>query len=313
MLRSIRAFPLASPEKPDYSQVIMNDIETIRRFNRMVTRTIGVFGGSYLGRPRPLGASRILYEMGRDGADLRGLRDRLGLDSGYLSRLLRVLEREGLVRVVTASQDARLRRAVPTDRGLEELELLDRLSDDSAGELLEEVPPRKRTQLLDAMQTVERLLAARAIEVGQTDVNDPRSQTALQAYYAELADRFPGGFDPGNDAEGREFIPPSGSFLLATLYGLPVGCGAICFHADFAEIRRMWVHVDHRGCGVASRILEILEEKAIGRGYRIVRLDTNGSLAAAQALYEHAGYRKIERYNKNPYAELWYEKPLEGR
>ena len=291
----------------------MGDVETIRRFNRTVTRAIGIFSGSYLGRPRPLGASRLLYEMGPDGAALRDLRDRLGLDSGYLSRLLRVLEREGLVRVLPAPRDARLRRAVPTERGRNELELLDRLSDDSASQLLDEIPPQKRTQLLEAMRTVERLLTARSIELGPVDVEDPRAQAALRSYFAELAKRFSAGFDPGPDAAGREFRPPTGSFLLATLYGAPVGCGAVRFHDEYAEIKRMWVDADHRGRGVGSRILETLESEAVGRGYRIARLDTNGSLAAAQALYERAGYHRIQRYNDNPYAEIWYEKPLVGR
>ena len=72
-------------------------ILTVRRFNRTVTERIGALHEEYLARPRPLGASRLLWEIADAGTDTRGLRTRLELDSGYLSRLLRRLEAEGLV------------------------------------------------------------------------------------------------------------------------------------------------------------------------------------------------------------------------
>ena len=73
--------------------------EPVRRFNRTVTERIGALSDDYLARSRPLGASRVLWEVGAGGADVRSLRSRLRLDSGYLSRLLRGLEAEGLVEV----------------------------------------------------------------------------------------------------------------------------------------------------------------------------------------------------------------------
>jgi len=71
-------------------------IQQVRSFNRAVTRRIGVLGDDYLGRGRPLAESRLLFEIGREGADVRDLRARLSMDSGYLSRLLRALEAQGL-------------------------------------------------------------------------------------------------------------------------------------------------------------------------------------------------------------------------
>ncbi|MFC6343515.1 MarR family transcriptional regulator, partial [Nocardioides hankookensis] len=73
--------------------------DTLRRFNRTYTQRIGVLDESFLGTGRPLGVSRLLFEIGPDGAGVRGLRDRLGLDSGYLTRLLKRLGEEGLVEV----------------------------------------------------------------------------------------------------------------------------------------------------------------------------------------------------------------------
>src|SRR5690349_767653 len=97
----------------DYSQEMDGvQVRQVREFNRALTRRIGALDDDYLGRGRPLAASRLLFEIGRDGADVRALRARLALDSGYMSRLLRSLEGEGLVAVRPAEDDARKRRAV---------------------------------------------------------------------------------------------------------------------------------------------------------------------------------------------------------
>lgn len=287
-----------------------NEIESIRQFNRTVTRTIGIFGGNYLGRPRPLAASRLLFEIGESGADVRTLRERLGLDSGYLSRLLRTLERESLIRLGASEEDRRVRRAILTDKGRKELQILNRLSDDDADAVLKSVLKTKRPQLIEVMRTVERLLVSGAIVVELADVNDMRAQSALRSYFAELAERFDSGFDPGEHAEGSQFVPPKGLFVMATLYRSPVGCGALQFHENYAEIKRMWVDQKYRGTGTGSRILERLEMEARRGGQIIIRLDTNASLQEAQALYARTGYHEIPRYNDNPYAQRWYEKHL---
>src|SRR3712207_1314777 len=93
-------------------------IEQVRRFNRTVTLHVGALENSYLQRGRPLSEARLLHEVGRDGIDLRTLRERLKLDSGYVSRLLRSLEGQGLVRTVAHARDGRVRRVVLTPQGL---------------------------------------------------------------------------------------------------------------------------------------------------------------------------------------------------
>src|SRR5258706_6413771 len=95
-------------------------VDQVRRFNRVVTERIGALGETYLGRGRPLGETRLLWEIGADGADVRDLRGRLGIDAGYASRLLRSLEAEGMVRVEAGTTDRRIRRASLTPRGLAE-------------------------------------------------------------------------------------------------------------------------------------------------------------------------------------------------
>src|SRR3954453_14708551 len=111
-------------------------VEQVRRFNRTVTQRVGALNDHYLARDRPLGASRVLWEIGTEGCEVRALRSRLGLDSGHASRLLRALEDEGLVRVAPAATDGRVRVARLTRRGRAERDLLDRRSDELAASLL---------------------------------------------------------------------------------------------------------------------------------------------------------------------------------
>src|SRR5262252_10401313 len=92
-------------------------VDQVRRFNRVVTERVGALDDRFLGRPRPLGEARLLWEVGLDGCDVRLLRLRLGLDSGYLSRLLRSLEGAGLVQVSANPADARMRVARLTRAG----------------------------------------------------------------------------------------------------------------------------------------------------------------------------------------------------
>ncbi|MEA2427757.1 MAG: hypothetical protein QOF37_1385, partial [Thermoleophilaceae bacterium] len=137
-------------------------VDEVRRFNRSVTAQVGALGDRFLGRDRPLGEARLLWEIGADGGEVRSLRSRLGLDSAYLSRLLRSLEGAGLVTVVPSDRDRRIRVARLTPAGAAERDLLDSRSDDFAASLLEPLSPDEQRDLIAAMRTVRRLLAAGA-------------------------------------------------------------------------------------------------------------------------------------------------------
>src|SRR4051812_38090859 len=126
-------------------------IEQVRRFNRTVTRRVGALSDRFLARDRPLGASRLLWEIGTEGCEVRSIRARLGLDSGQLSRLLRGLEADGLVRVEPHASDRRVRVARLTRSGRSELRLLDRRSDHVARSVLEPLDPDRRAVLVAAM------------------------------------------------------------------------------------------------------------------------------------------------------------------
>jgi DNA-binding MarR family transcriptional regulator/GNAT superfamily N-acetyltransferase len=265
----------------------------------------------YLSRGRPLGESRLLFEIGRSGADLRDLREHLSLDSGYLSRMLRSLEAQGLVDSRRDADDGRVRRAVLTRKGLREFDTLDRHSQDFATSMLASLGAAQRERMVAAMAEVERLMRASAVTIETADPASTDAHLCIEAYLRELEARFESGFDPARSvsANPEELVPPVGLFLLAHLDGRPVGCGGLKVTGrKRGEIKRMWVAPDARGLGIAQRLLEALEQQAVRMGLDTLRLDTNRALKEAHALYVRNGYREIARYNDNPYADHWFEK-----
>ena len=288
-------------------------IDQVRRFNRTVTQRVGAFDDAFLSRNRPLGQARLLWEIGPDGSDVRVLRSRLDLDSGYLSRLLRALEDDRLVVVEASQADGRVRTVRLTDAGRAERAELSRRSDDAAAALLGPLTAGQRRRLLTAMAEVERLLVASAVQVTECDPRHPDARFCLQAYLDELSRRFDGGFDPALSlsAADSELTPPAGLFLLATLHGEPAGCGALKFHRDApAEVKRMWVAPAARGLGLGRRLLTELEARAAANEVRALRLETNRALGEAIGLYLAAGYREVAAFNDEPYAHHWFEKTL---
>lgn len=289
-------------------------VSQIRRFNRTVTQRIGALDDAFLSRDRPLAQARLLWEIGPDGSDVRALRSRLDLDSGYLSRLLRSLVHDRLVTVQPSGADGRVRTARLTSRGLAERAVLDQRSDEAAGAILQPLSPGQRTRLVTAMAEVQRLLTASAVQITRRDPGHPDTRACVRAYFAELARRFDGGFDPVQSisADDAELTPPAGLLLVATLYSVPVGCAAVKFHgAAPAEIKRMWVAPDVRGLGLGRRLLTELEAQAAARGVRTVRLETNRALGEAISLYRAAGYREVGAFNDEHYADHWFEKTLD--
>ncbi len=140
-----------------------------------------MFTDSFLGRGRPLAESRLLFEIGREGADVRELRSRLNLDSGYLSRLLRSLERDGLVEVTALESDRRSRSARLTVAGLKELKQLNRLGDRFAEETLEPLSEAERERLVEAMSEVEKLLSLSFTRISVEDPDSPEVREASRS------------------------------------------------------------------------------------------------------------------------------------
>jgi len=290
-----------------------DSVQQVRRFNRTVTRRIGILTDDYLGRGRPWAESRLMFEIGMDGAEVRELRERLSLDSGYLSRLLRSLERQGMAQVRPSQSDARARRATLTKKGATEWKVMETRSDGIAMTLLAPLNETNRQRLLAAMAEVERLLAASAVKIEPEDPASEDAQSCIAAYVEELQQRFAKGFDPmrGPTATPADLRPPRGLLLLARLDGAAVGCIALkVLGTGVGEIKRMWVSPAARGLSIARRLLTTAEQHAVEIGLKTLRLDTNASQTEAIALYNGSGYRPIEAYNDNPYADLWFEKRL---
>ena len=289
-------------------------VERLRRFNRTVTQRIGVLEETFLSRGRPLNQSRVLWEIGAGGCAVRALRERLDLDSGYLSRLLRALQDEGLVAVDPDGEDARVRRVRLTPRGLAERAELDRRADELAASIVNPLDERQRDRLATALAEVERLMVASMVRIEVTDPRHPDARACVAAYFAELATRFTGGFDPDRSvpADDDDLTPPAGALLVARLHAEPVGCAGLKTHPDGTggDVKRMWVSPSVRGLGLGRRLLAEVEALARASGVRTLRLETNGALTEAVSLYRSVGYREVPRFSAEPYAHHWFAKDL---
>jgi DNA-binding MarR family transcriptional regulator len=288
-------------------------VEQVRRFNRVVTERVGALNNRFLGRPRPLGEARLLWEIGPDGCEVRLLRSRLGLDSGYLSRLLRSLEAAGLVQVSPHPADARIRVARLTRAGRRERAALDERSDKLAESLLAPLTAEQRERLVGAMRDVERLLVAASVQIRPVDPEDRDAQYCLAEYVAELNRRSTRRFDPsvGATALPHEIRPPAGQFFVVYLHGEAIGCGGVKHHTDGpAEIKRMWLAPQARGLGLGRRLLETLEGCARDGGAHVAHIETSAVLTEALSLYRSTGWVEVPRFNDEPFADHWLEKEL---
>ncbi|WP_200301889.1 bifunctional helix-turn-helix transcriptional regulator/GNAT family N-acetyltransferase [Streptomyces adelaidensis] len=318
--------------KRQSESVAAADVSSLRRFNRYFTRRIGALDDRYLGQDRPLGEARLLFEIdqvgqvgqvgeageigggGQGGASLRELRARLGLDAGYLSRMVKALEGQGLVRVGVHGGDSRVRVAELTPAGRAEVEEQNRRADALAEGLLRGLSPAQRGELTDALGAARRLLRLAAIRVEAVDGGSADARTCLDAYAADIDERFPEGYDPATLVRPEEVSGDSGVLLVAYEEERPVGCGALrTLGPGVGEIKHVWVHRGARRLGLARRLLGELERAAAERALGVVRLDTHASLTEAQAMYRACGYTAIPRYNDDVYGAHFFEKRLPAR
>lgn len=142
-------------------------------------------------------------------------------------------------------------------------------------------------------------------------VDDPEVVELLDEYFALRADTFEGGDYRVARPDPARFRPPAGVFLLVEDDLGPVGCGGIrMLEPGRAEVKHLYLRDRARGRGWGRELLAELEARAVGLGARVVVLDTNATLEAAQGLYQSSGYREVDPYNDNPNANLWLGKDL---
>jgi len=285
-------------------------IARVRRFNRAVTSEVGALDTSFLGRGRSLGAARVLNAIGHGAEDIASIRAYLGLDSGLMSRLLRGLEEEGLVETLPHPADARRRVTRLTEAGKREYRAYETLSDTQAGAIFARHP--RPEALLAAMDLIASALGRDRIELEEADPRCEAARYCLGEYYAELARRFAHGFDVSlsRDPEAEDMIRPRGVFLVAMSDGLPIGCAGLKGGGGIAEVKRLWVSPAARGLGLAKRLMGAIEDAARDLSIAVLRLDTNSALPEAVRLYRTSGWSEIERFNDDPYPDVFFEKRI---
>lgn len=143
--------------------------------------------------------------------------------------------------------------------------------------------------------------------------DDPDARELLAEYFAMRARTFEQGDYVGVMPDPGRFAPPSGVFLVVDDDLGPVGCGGVrMLEPDRAEVKHLYLRDRSRGRGWGRALLAELETRAVGLGARVVVLDTNATLEAAQGLYRSSGYAEVAPYNDNPNATHWFSKDLDA-
>lgn len=300
------------------------EVDAVRAFNRYYTRRIGVLQEDLLGSPFPLTQARVLYELAqREPVAARAIGEALGLDAGYLSRILQAFARAGLVEKARCDDDARSYLLRLTAQGREAYARLDRSSHGSIEKLLAALSPLRRARLLRAVAEIQTALSpqtpadAQRLTVREYGIGDLGWAIERHArLYAEeygwngefeaMVARLFADFAADHDRE-RERC------WIAELDGERVGCVFVIRnrdHADTAQLRCLLVDPRGRGLGVGRRLVGTCLEFARAAGYRRMRLWTNDILIAARRIYESHGFRLIEQYPHHSFghdltAQVW--------
>ena len=283
-------------------------VARVRSFNRTVTQRVGALDDQYLARDRPLGEARVLWEIGERRLRRPRLRSRLGLDSGYLSRLLRSLEAAGLVVVEPSDgRPARPHGAAHARRAGASGPCSTGAATSSPARSSSRSASAQRAGSSPRWREVERLLTAALVEIEVVDPGAPR-RAALPA-----ARTSPSSTGASTRASTPRRIRrraatscarrPGSSWSRRSAASRSAAARSSSTAATPAEIKRMWVADSARGLGIGRRLLTELEARAPRRtARRAIRLETNRSLTEAIALYRSAGYREVDAFNDEPYA-----------
>jgi len=287
--------------------------EAIRRFNRFFTRRIGVLREGLLHSPYSLTEARILFEVAHRELALTAsdLSRELGLDPGYLSRILAHLEQQGLVERVRSETDGRRRLLSLTPAGKEAFSLLDTRSREEVGEMLGDLSEGDQRRLLEAMRTIEGILSKglkfsepfilRGHEPGDMGwvvhrhgvlyAREYGWDERFEALVAQIVADFVNDYD---QAKERCWI--------AEMSGEIVGCVFLVRASDtVAKLRLLLVEPEVRGLGLGTRLVEECIRFARSRGYETLTLWTNSVLDAARHIYEGQGFELVEEAEHNSF------------
>ena len=302
-------------------------VAAVRDFNRFYTQRIGVLRERLLDSPFPLTPARVLYELAQWPRRPRpptaaALAERLGLDPGYLSRILRGFEQRGLLRKTISDADGRQKSLELTAAGLRAFAPLDAASRAETLALLAPLPAGEQTRLVEAMDTIEALLGdgRRRSEAAAYILRPPRPgdigwvvhrhgalyaqeygyDDRFEALVAEIAARFIVRFDAKRE---RCWIAERDGKIVGSVF-------LVRASKTVAKLRLLLVEPHARGLGIGARLIDECIRFARDAGYRVLRLWTQSDLHAARHLYRRAGFRRLrsERhrsFGKNLVAETW--------
>jgi DNA-binding MarR family transcriptional regulator/ribosomal protein S18 acetylase RimI-like enzyme len=296
-------------------------IAAVRAFNRFYTTRLGVLGQRLLDSPFSLSEARTLYELAtRENPSAKEIGTELGLDPGYLSRIVQKFEDDGLVRRKPSPVDRRQNQLKLTARGRQAFARLDRSSHDEVAEILAELPDDGRLRLTGAMATIERLLGAAGAAPATALLRDPRPGDmgwVVQSHGALYASEY--GFDSTFEALVAEIVAKFASSFdrsrercwIAELDGAPVGSVFLVRHSDdVAKLRLLLVDPAGRGQGLGRRLVEECIAFARACGYRKITLWTQSILTAARNIYRDAGFVPVKTephrsFGQNLQGETW--------
>lgn len=300
-------------------------VAAVRRFNRFYTQSIGVLQERLLSSPHSLAEARVLFEVARSGrTQARELVATLGLDPGYLSRILRRLADAGLIAREPAADDRRRTNLSLTERGRERFAWLDATANDEVGTLLEPLAAPERDRLVAAMDVIEGLIdGAPSAEREPATIRRHRAGDLgwLLQRHAEL---YAEEYGWGRDFEAlvaeivtgmlRDFDPARERCWIAESGGERIGCVALLGNSDdpahTAQLRLLLVEPAARGTGLGGRLVRRCTSFAREAGYRRIRLMTNAELDGARRLYEREGYRLVHQgpnrdFDGAPVEQIW--------
>jgi DNA-binding MarR family transcriptional regulator/GNAT superfamily N-acetyltransferase len=282
------------------------EVDAVRRFNRFFTRRIGVLREGLLHSPYSLTEARILFEIA-NGEDLSatGLSRELGLDPGYLSRILARLDQHDLIDRVRSEADGRRWLLYLTPEGEEAFALLDNRAREEVSELLGGLSEADRRRLLGSMRTIESILdksfkfsepfVLRAHEAGDMGwivhrhgvlyAQEYSWDERFEALVARIVADFVDNYDPAKE-----------QCWVAEMQGEIVGCVFVVRETnEVAKLRLLLVEPEARGLGLGTRLVEECIRFARDRGYDKITLWTNSVLHAARHIYEEHGFQLVEK------------------
>jgi DNA-binding MarR family transcriptional regulator/GNAT superfamily N-acetyltransferase len=279
-------------------------IAAVRRFNRFYTKHIGVLREGHLDSPFSLTEVRILYEIAhRDGPTASELAREIGIDSGYLSRILRDFERRDLIEKTRSGSDARQSHLRLSDAGRTAFAKLDSLADDEIAALMSRVTQDERRTLTDAMRTIERVLAPssdakrsfmlRTHQPGDIGwvvhrhgvlyAREYGWDERFEALVAQIVADFVQSFDSRRER-----------CWIAEQDGERVGSVFVVRKTDtVAKLRLLLVEPKARGLGIGQRLVDECIRFARQSKYERMTLWTQSILHSARRIYEAAGFQLV--------------------